>query len=108
MKRIGLNRYKSAALFAGVILFTGLAWSTDLRTDFMDPPSSAHPKVLWKWMNGNVSPEGITTDLEAMKRTGVGGRWEGRNRRVQTSRWKPAERLLRRHRSRYGPNKRSV
>ena len=73
MKRIGLNRYKSAALFAGVMLFTGLAWSTDLRTDFMDPPSSAHPKVLWKWMNGNVSPEGITTDLEAMKRTGVGG-----------------------------------
>ena len=52
--------------------------STDLpihgmRAGFEKPPSSAKAKVWWHWMNGNVTREGITADLEAMKRAGVGG-----------------------------------
>src|SRR5207244_12323522 len=27
----------------------------------------------WHWMNGNVTRQGITADLEAMKRIGIGG-----------------------------------
>ncbi|MCW0482389.1 glycosyl hydrolase [Gaoshiqia sediminis] len=40
---------------------------------FMNPPDSAEPWVFWQWMNGNITKEGITLDLEAMKRMGIGG-----------------------------------
>ena len=45
----------------------------EMRAGFVKPPSSAKAKVWWHWMNGNVSREGITADLEAMKHAGVGG-----------------------------------
>jgi hypothetical protein len=45
----------------------------DLAALFVDPPDSARPWVLWHWMNGHVTREGITLDLEAMKRAGIGG-----------------------------------
>ncbi|WP_016957723.1 glycosyl hydrolase [Catenovulum agarivorans] len=43
------------------------------RHKFVSPPDSARPWVYWFWMNGNLSKEGITADLEAMKRVGIGG-----------------------------------
>lgn len=43
------------------------------RDDFSVPPDSAKPWVYWFWINGNISKEGITADLEAMKRVGIGG-----------------------------------
>jgi len=45
----------------------------EMRAGFVKPPSSAKAKVWWHWMNGNVTREGITADLEAMKHAGVGG-----------------------------------
>lgn len=44
-----------------------------LATTFVSPPSSAAPQTWWHWMNGNVTKEGITADLESMKRVGLGG-----------------------------------
>jgi hypothetical protein len=44
-----------------------------LLDGFRNPPDSARPEVWWHWMNGNVTREGITADLEAMKRVGIGG-----------------------------------
>jgi hypothetical protein len=44
-----------------------------LAAGFGSPPASARPHTWWHWMNGNVSEEGITLDLEAMKRVGIGG-----------------------------------
>lgn len=44
-----------------------------LRTGFQNPPASARPWVYWFWINGNISKEGITADLEALKSVGVGG-----------------------------------
>ncbi|MCX7011354.1 MAG: glycosyl hydrolase [Candidatus Sumerlaeota bacterium] len=50
------------------------AASTDsLEAGFGNPPESAKPWVYWFWINGNVSKEGITADLEALKYAGVGG-----------------------------------
>ena len=43
-----------------------------LPSSFVHPPSSAKPQVWWHWVNGNVSKPGITADLEAMKRAGIG------------------------------------
>jgi hypothetical protein len=40
---------------------------------FRNPPAAARPWVYWFWINGNISKEGITADLEALKRVGVGG-----------------------------------
>ena len=44
-----------------------------LRRGFTEPPHAAKPWVYWFWMDGNVSREGITADLEAMQRAGLGG-----------------------------------
>lgn len=41
--------------------------------EFLNPPPSARPHTWWHWMNGNVTKEGITADLEAMARVGIGG-----------------------------------
>jgi hypothetical protein len=44
-----------------------------LVAGFQNPPDSAKPRVWWHWMNGNVTKEGITADLEWMKRSGIAG-----------------------------------
>ena len=53
----------SATVHGGDALFDG----------FASPPASARPHVWWHWMNGNVTKEGITADLEAMAKAGIGG-----------------------------------
>ncbi|HEY2083672.1 MAG TPA: glycosyl hydrolase, partial [Verrucomicrobiae bacterium] len=45
----------------------------DLSAEFAKPPATARPWVYWFWNNGNVTRAGITADLEAMKRAGIGG-----------------------------------
>src|SRR3954468_13500339 len=46
---------------------------TELERGFRSPPASARPWVFWFWLNGNITSNGITADLEAMKRVGIGG-----------------------------------
>ncbi|MDR0706228.1 MAG: hypothetical protein LBF88_14740 [Planctomycetaceae bacterium] len=40
---------------------------------FQSPPDSVRPWVYWFIMDGNLSKEGITADLESMKQQGIGG-----------------------------------
>ena len=47
--------------------------SNSLRSGFETPPESARPRVWWHWMNGNITREGITLDLDWMHRVGLGG-----------------------------------
>ncbi len=44
-----------------------------LQAGFKNPPDSAKPRAWWHWLNGNVTKEGITADLEWMKRVGIVG-----------------------------------
>jgi len=44
-----------------------------LESEFSAPPDSARPWVYWFFMDGNLTREGITADLEAMKAAGIGG-----------------------------------
>ena len=37
------------------------------------PGREARPWVYWFWLNSNITRDGITADLEAMKRVGIGG-----------------------------------
>jgi hypothetical protein len=72
------KRPRNARFFLLVACFLSVAGfaqtnSADLENGFIHPPDSARPWVNWFWMDGNVSKEGITADLEAMKRVGIGG-----------------------------------
>ncbi len=44
-----------------------------LAAGFASPPESARPWVYWMWMDGNLTRNGLTADLEAMKQAGLGG-----------------------------------
>lgn len=57
--------------FASSVL--GQAPADPLERGFKDPPDSAKPRAWWHWLNGNVTKEGITADLEWMKRSGIAG-----------------------------------
>jgi len=46
---------------------------SDKITAFQNPPDSARPSVYWMWINGNITKKGITADLKAMKKVGIGG-----------------------------------
>lgn len=43
------------------------------ETEFRSPPPATRPLTWWHWLNGNITREGITRDLEAMARVGLGG-----------------------------------
>src|SRR5215469_11375855 len=47
--------------------------SDPLERNFSHPPADARPWVYWFWNNGNITSNGITADLEAMQRVGIGG-----------------------------------
>ena len=44
-----------------------------IEDGFRHPPDSARPWVYGFWVNGNITKEGITADLEALERVGLGG-----------------------------------
>ncbi|HEX5790255.1 MAG TPA: glycosyl hydrolase, partial [Luteolibacter sp.] len=71
-------RVPALALFA-FISGWGLAHaqSPDLRAAFASPPPDTRPGCYWYWINDNISKEGITKDLEAMARVGIGRAYIG-------------------------------
>ena len=64
-------------LFVSILLVTGfqpMIAQSALRQQFVNSPvQEARPWTFWYWMFGAVTPEGITADLEAMHRIGLGG-----------------------------------
>ncbi len=70
----------SAALLCACVtafFFTGCNERSNddisLETLFDNPPQEAKPLMIWQWMDGVVTKEGITADLEAYKAAGIGG-----------------------------------
>ena len=61
------------ALLATLLATAGLVPANDLAAAFQDPPDAAKPLTWWHWIDGNVTRDGITKDLESMKRAGLGG-----------------------------------
>lgn len=64
---------KKITIIIVALLVTLSAGAQDLQSQFLTPPNSAKVFTWWHWMNGNISKEGITADLEAMAKAGVGG-----------------------------------
>jgi len=68
---------RAGAIAALVTVLFPLARVSEARggldETFRHPPKSARPWSYWFWINGNISKAGITADLEAMARVGIGG-----------------------------------
>ena len=58
------------AWLAGLFVATA---APSLDQGFRHPPDTAKPWAYWWWINGNVTEQSITRDLEEMKRQGIGG-----------------------------------
>ncbi|HTN05961.1 glycosyl hydrolase [Agriterribacter sp.] len=77
---------RSVAVFAliAVLLWSGCTKKTAapaqtdisgmpaLKAGFLHPPQWARPGVYWYFMDGNLSEEGMTKDLESMSKAGIG------------------------------------
>jgi hypothetical protein len=72
-KTAAATRLAGFCLTLAVAAVAARAGGDEVAKGFGAPPDSAKPHTWWHWMNGNVTKEGITADLEAMKRVGVGG-----------------------------------
>ena len=64
-------------LWAGFMAFGLLSCTQEsvhdpLKEDFKNPPDDARPGVYWYFMDGNLSREEMTKDLESMKDVGIG------------------------------------
>src|SRR5471030_782855 len=62
-----------ALLLMVISSLNGFAQSTDIQSSFKNPPPAAWPRAWWHWTSSNVTKEGITKDLEWMKRVGIQG-----------------------------------
>ncbi len=62
-------------MLIGVLLLSHVAMADGLSLEggFAVPPAEARLHAYWWWLNGNVTQEAITRDLEAMKEKGFGG-----------------------------------
>ncbi len=70
MNRIVLGLVLAAAL---AVVSEGEVAPAGLELSFLRPPDTSKPLTWWHWLNGSVTKAGITGDLEAMKRAGLGG-----------------------------------
>ena len=48
-----------------------------VATGFEHPAPQTRPYVYWYWLKDNISREGVTRDLEAMAKVGIGGAFIG-------------------------------
>ena len=71
----GFRDFRVTGLLAALlsVVFAASAAPGLLPRDFEAPPASARPWVYWYFMDGNMTAEGMTADLEAMHEAGIGG-----------------------------------
>ena len=67
-----MARWYPSCWLSRVLLATNASAQDDLAAGFQAPPDSARPGVYWYFMDGNLSREGMTADLESMKEAGIG------------------------------------
>ncbi|MDX9946439.1 MAG: glycosyl hydrolase [Bacteroidales bacterium] len=60
-------------LISLTLTVSGQEDAVSMADGFREPPESALPRTWWHWTNSNITKEGITKDLEWMKRVGIGG-----------------------------------
>ncbi len=76
LERNGIRRNLRAwlgLLLSWSLLGAAMVHAADLESGFANPPLQARTRAYWWWLNGNVTTQAITRDLEAMKAKGWGG-----------------------------------
>ena len=69
----------AARLFLGALIAVFVLYSVRARGDstpesgWTNPPTDARLRAYWWWLNGNVTTQSITRDLEGMKAKGFAG-----------------------------------
>jgi len=71
-------KVKKIIFFLLAIILTGSGCASKTRelklaSGFMDPGNEARPRAYWNWLNGDVTLDGLTRDLEEAKDKGLGG-----------------------------------
>ncbi len=74
----------AAVLIAGLPITSGA--QTPYKDGFLKPTDENRPLIIWQWMDGLVTKEGITKDLEAFKAAGLAG---GQNFQIGEPRRRP-------------------
>lgn len=77
---MSLDRFTPLGLVGALLLLTAAPAPSQtpappalsLEQGFEHPPVETKPWVYWYWMSDHISKEGITRDLEAMARAGIG------------------------------------
>jgi len=71
---------RQALLSAGLLCILGAAMAQNVKAlkdeakqAFVNPPQAAKPWIFWYWMQASVTKEGITADLKALAKNGIGG-----------------------------------
>ena len=73
MKLTFIKHWMVSCGLLGLTHMAAAALADPLANDFLNPPDSSRPWVYWYFMDGNLTREGMTADLEAMKKAGIGG-----------------------------------
>jgi hypothetical protein len=69
-----MNRQTIASLGLLLLLLPrAISAAENLEAGWADPPREARLRAYWWWLNGCVTRDAITRDLEAMKAKGFGG-----------------------------------
>ena len=63
---------KKTLLALSLVLALRATAADELTAGFANPPEETKPWCYWYWISDNVTKEGITHDLEAMARVGIG------------------------------------
>lgn len=63
---------KALVLFSVLQVFYSCTQAEEIDSEFKEA-NGPSPYMIWQWMNGVVSKEGITADLEAFKKIGFDG-----------------------------------
>lgn len=77
MKIIKTNKWKFIILSALISVISAIILSCtttsidQLKEDFKNPPDTSRPGVYWYFMDGNLSRDEMTKDLESMKEAGI-------------------------------------
>src|SRR5688572_2680498 len=66
---------KHLVVFSNILCVAACAFGSEsaLETAWQNPPRDARVRAYWWWLNGNITKEAITRDLEQLKAKGFGG-----------------------------------
>ena len=74
-----MRKMKTFLLYASIVIFLAFNWSCKRSTsetfvsneDFLHPQKETRVHTWWHWIQGSITKEGITKDLQTMKAQGI-------------------------------------